>query len=402
MLILLPASFCLWTDGDTEDLMEPDLSDTSHMKFVDGRCSCCPYGYHVDLDFLQYLESMNNGDYLNSLKKLHPNKEELKRSLKSYLEQQELARRSNATGAGVPPNVPLHGGPLAPYDRSVVVGGSREILSDAANHGSDITYDKKYTETIELRKVQHHRRHHELDSGSSLSISSGPSSPTAMYSSPPDVKSQLHPPYGGRNLTETSMTTTTTSGTILPKQKLLLELEQQLMEIKPIPPTDQFQHTYVNSSGEFVHGATRFPTNDQDRTTPTNENINRFSGPNQPRPGEQDQREPRHGEHKMRPGRGDQGVTTQGRSEVTTTYHTEIRHDENVKGGQGQHGVRLDQVDMRFDRGELGQENQGDSTEMTRISASTLQAIREQMAACLQRMHEMEEQIKTIPVLQVF
>jgi len=39
---------------------------------------------------------------------------------------------------------------------------------------------------------------------------------------------------------------------------------------------------------------------------------------------------------------------------------------------------------------------------MTRIIAATLQAFREQMAASLQRMHELEEQVKAIPVLQVF
>lgn len=117
---------------------------------------------------------------------------------------------------------------------------------------------------------------------------------------------------------------------IPPKQKRLLELEQQLLEIKPIPPTAQFQHTYINSA-EFASNMAGLmpPDLEQDRATPTNEDVN--------------------------------GVTRSGQTPGQTS-----------------------------------------SPEMTRISAATLQAIREQMAASLQRMHELEEQVKAIPVLQVF
>ena len=37
-------------------MMEPDIASTAHMQFVDNRCDCCPYGYHIDIDFLRYLE----------------------------------------------------------------------------------------------------------------------------------------------------------------------------------------------------------------------------------------------------------------------------------------------------------------------------------------------------------
>ena len=73
----------------TDDPMEPDMKDTSHMTFVDGRCSCCPYGYHIDLDFLRYLEALNNGSYLRNLKKIHRNKKKLRKSLEVLVQQQE-------------------------------------------------------------------------------------------------------------------------------------------------------------------------------------------------------------------------------------------------------------------------------------------------------------------------
>ena len=38
-----------------------DMDDAGNVSFVDGRCSCCPYGYHVDLDFLRYSEALNSG-----------------------------------------------------------------------------------------------------------------------------------------------------------------------------------------------------------------------------------------------------------------------------------------------------------------------------------------------------
>jgi hypothetical protein len=69
--------------------MEPDMADTSHMNFVDGRCSCCPYGYHVDLDFLQHLEGINSGSYLRNLKRIHRNKKKLRKSMEIFLQAQE-------------------------------------------------------------------------------------------------------------------------------------------------------------------------------------------------------------------------------------------------------------------------------------------------------------------------
>lgn len=37
--------------------------------FSSQRCKCCPYGYHIDLDFLQYLDSLYNAENLKTLKR---------------------------------------------------------------------------------------------------------------------------------------------------------------------------------------------------------------------------------------------------------------------------------------------------------------------------------------------
>jgi len=31
---------------------------------VDGKCNCCPYGYHVDVDFMSYCDTLSNQSYL--------------------------------------------------------------------------------------------------------------------------------------------------------------------------------------------------------------------------------------------------------------------------------------------------------------------------------------------------
>ena len=50
-----------------------------HDHHMDGtrygeRCSCCPYGYHIDLDFLRYLDSLYSGESLKSLRRIRPSR----------------------------------------------------------------------------------------------------------------------------------------------------------------------------------------------------------------------------------------------------------------------------------------------------------------------------------------
>ncbi len=49
------------------------------------RCNCCPYGYHIDLDFIQYCESVSSGAYLKQLRKLKKYKRKQRKSLEIML-----------------------------------------------------------------------------------------------------------------------------------------------------------------------------------------------------------------------------------------------------------------------------------------------------------------------------
>jgi len=49
-------------------LFTADLSPNYKMEegtaIVDGKCNCCPYGYHVDVDFMSYCDTLSNQSYL--------------------------------------------------------------------------------------------------------------------------------------------------------------------------------------------------------------------------------------------------------------------------------------------------------------------------------------------------
>jgi len=82
--------------------MEPDLATTSHMTFVDGRCACCPYGYHIDIDFLRYLDSLGKStdatDSVAHLQRISDNKRRLRESMEFYLRRRELEAAGGGDG----------------------------------------------------------------------------------------------------------------------------------------------------------------------------------------------------------------------------------------------------------------------------------------------------------------
>ena len=52
---------------------------------VDGKCTCCPYGYHVDVDFMGYVDTINSQSYLKQLKRIQREKRKLRKSMENYL-----------------------------------------------------------------------------------------------------------------------------------------------------------------------------------------------------------------------------------------------------------------------------------------------------------------------------
>ncbi|KAK3753232.1 hypothetical protein RRG08_024504 [Elysia crispata] len=67
----------------------------SQVNYVDGKCTCCPYGYHIDLDFLNFCRDLESGSALRNLKRIQRTKRKLRKSMEIMLDEQD--------GVTVPP-----------------------------------------------------------------------------------------------------------------------------------------------------------------------------------------------------------------------------------------------------------------------------------------------------------
>ena len=267
--------------------MEPPLEDTSHMNFVDGRCTCCPYGYHIDLDFLRYLESMNSGTHLKNLKKIHRSKKKLRKSMEVFLHHQE-------TNSTPPP----------------------DIVHSTENFMNMV--DQENTVTNQILE--------DIDS----SVNATLSSIDVMYSE----KSPRAPvqPYGGKSFSEDE--TDFARSSFDRRYRAETELALQGQRADSVSSLES-QSTY---SSDMNHN-----------------------------------------------------LSSSLQREVTTTTTVTTMNAGRTSG--------MTSLQLANNMANLLPDNAQVST--VDISPPTLQAIREQMAISLQRMKELEEQVKAIPVLQV-
>ncbi|KAK7483501.1 hypothetical protein BaRGS_00025300, partial [Batillaria attramentaria] len=78
------------------------------VTFVDGKCTCCPYGYHIDLDFLDYCKNVAEGSTLTNLRRIQRTKRKLRKSMEVMLQQQHHGDSATATLAATPPPDVVH------------------------------------------------------------------------------------------------------------------------------------------------------------------------------------------------------------------------------------------------------------------------------------------------------
>ncbi|CAG5132083.1 unnamed protein product [Candidula unifasciata] len=89
-----------------EPVPEQRLTTEPHtplqVTYIDGKCTCCPYGYHIDLDFLNFCRDLQRGSTLKNLKRIQRTKRKLRKSMEMMLDEQEgIAPGSKST----PPDV---------------------------------------------------------------------------------------------------------------------------------------------------------------------------------------------------------------------------------------------------------------------------------------------------------
>lgn len=63
-----------------ETTSESGVSDLE-TSMTDFRCTCCPYGYHLDTDFMKFLDDMYGPDVLRTLKKIERKRHDVRRRL---------------------------------------------------------------------------------------------------------------------------------------------------------------------------------------------------------------------------------------------------------------------------------------------------------------------------------
>jgi len=306
--------------------MEPDIGTTSHMSFVDGRCACCPYGFHIDLDFLRYLDSLGKAGAspasLTNLRMIHQQKKKLRKSMEVYFRQQEMsggvAREQEEEEARrllsmVEREESVTSKVLDEFDSSINEQFSSRTSSNVNNK-------------IGRKSVDDNQRYHseakvtltrppgvggqylttDYDSSSSVSISSGPPSPGLPYNTVHEVSQ----------------------------------------------PGSHLEVSRISSGGSQT------PSSNRDATSMTSSM-----------------------KHDVRTSNGESVV----RKMVTTTTTKSVTSAPEAPSSETV--VLVDGTSV--------------PPGMTLISAATLQTIREQMAACLQRLKELEEENKALNVLQV-
>ncbi|CAF0742541.1 unnamed protein product [Adineta steineri] len=64
----------------SETTSESGVSDLE-TSMTDFRCTCCPYGYHLDTDFMKFLDDMYGPDVLRTLKKIERKRHDVRRRL---------------------------------------------------------------------------------------------------------------------------------------------------------------------------------------------------------------------------------------------------------------------------------------------------------------------------------
>lgn len=316
------------------------------VTLVDGKCTCCPYGYHIDLDFLNFCKNLTESSTLSNLKRIQRTKRKLRKSMEVMLHQQQHGDSATATLAPTPPPDVVHSTEasrlinMVQFEQSATQRVLRHI--DSSVDATISTINSMHFEKLQPVRDQ---RHFSSDSedGSGYSPVS-PLSNTPRFATFP---SSHHPhrhgssPYHHSNTGDESShfaTSLSTSG----RTDSLSSLSSSISTSS----SDQVLGTQYTSHASGM-------LNSQPQETATAQ------------------------VHK--------GVTPH----CTATAMT----SETLAATMAAHFTQQDQ--------EINESSSANMSPMATMSKASLAAIRESLAISLQRMRDLEDQVKAIPVLQV-
>ncbi|XP_048256042.1 serine-rich adhesin for platelets-like isoform X4 [Haliotis rufescens] len=323
-----------------------DVMEKPKVALMDGKCDCCPYGYHIDLDFVNFCENITSGSTLKQLKRIQRAKRKLRKSMEVMLQQQSQARMEEA---GTPPPDVVHSTEasrlmhMVEYEQSSTHRILDEIDSSVDQTIAHIDYM--------MRPTRKQQRYFSSDSEDGIS----PVSPT-RYNTFPLRRS----PNGDES--SHFATSLSTSGRTDSMSSL-----SSVSTVSSENPQGQIMSTHGGHGTQFVH------------TTATAEIA--------------------HPTHSQTMNQSHTKSHSQSHSTLTHMHSSQSTHQSQkyrtVTSAQLAETMATHFPQTERDGAISPQSNTAN------ISKMSLSAIREAMAMSLQRMKDLEEQVKALPIMQV-
>lgn len=333
------------------------------VSYVDGKCTCCPYGYHIDLDFLDFCKNVADGSTLTNLKRIQRTKRKLRKSMEVMLNQQQQQHGDSATAtlslAPTPPPDVVHSTEasrlinMVQYEQSA----THQVLRDI---DSSVNATLASIETVQRGKGSASHSHRYLSSDSEDGYSYSPVSPVSTSSMPPQQPSRFN---------------SFASPTQAPA---------------PPPRHSSLHHSHHHSNGEeSSHLATSLSTSGRTDSLSSLSSVSTVSS-----------EQVLSGQYTSHAS----GMLSAQPHEMATAQmrRTDSRHHTSSATAMTSEKLAATMA-THFPQGEQdGRESPSSPMSPTTvIGKASLAAIRESMAISLQRMRDLEEQVRAIPILQV-
>ncbi|XP_070194306.1 serine-rich adhesin for platelets-like isoform X4 [Littorina saxatilis] len=330
------------------------------VSYVDGKCNCCPYGYHIDLDFLNFCKNVADGSTLSNLKRIQRTKRKLRKSMEVMLHQQHGGHGDYATAtlslAPTPPPDVVHSTEasrlinMVQYEQSA----THQVLRDI---DSSVNATLASIHTVQQGK-EPGRGQRYMSSDSEDGYSYSPVSPASASSLNSHPQQQRYHAFASAQAPA------------------------------PPPRRSSLHHSHHSNGDESSHFATSLSTSGRTDSLSSLSSVSTVSS-EQVGGGQYTS----HASGMLNSQPLEMATAQMRRSEFRPTTSATAMTSERLAATMATH----------FPQGEQdGRESPSSPMSPdTTIGKASLAAIREAMAVSLQRMRDLEEQVKAIPILQV-
>ncbi|CAF3102541.1 unnamed protein product [Rotaria socialis] len=197
----------------SETTSESGVSDLE-TSMTDFRCSCCPYGYHLDTDFMKFLDDMYGPDVLRTLKKIEQKRHDVRLRLINEQPNQTIpiqtcTQQMNTTNSSSSFDNQILRETLLELDR-IVEKDIKELEAECHRHANQRTQSNRSGHV-------NHQRSRSVDSRRHLRppprppTSSSTGLPTGIHTSSSTHTAEEQRLYERRTQLETTITTRTRS-----------------------------------------------------------------------------------------------------------------------------------------------------------------------------------------------